>query len=103
VITLTDGLIDSAERRFGDLLPSWVFSRGVVWLIVVMGVITIFLPSLVSVILLIGGLAVVVFGAVLYTDDRSAAKLLPGRMKATHVLIVGVGLLLLGVLVGVIA
>ena len=102
VMTFVDGLVERAEKRFGSLLPSWVFTRWTVLAIVLALLTAIFLPALIANILLFGGLAVVVFGAVLYTDDRMSAKILPGRSTPTHVLISGVGLLMVGVLLGVI-
>ena len=102
VLGFVDGLVERAEKRYGPLLPAWVFTRWTVLAIVLMLLTAIFLPALIANILLFGGLAVVVFGAVLYTDDRMSAKILPGRSTPTHVLISGVGLLMVGVLIGVI-
>ncbi len=42
-------------------------------------------------------------GGASYTDDVMASKLLPGRTTPTHVLIVGIGLIALGILFGFIA
>jgi hypothetical protein len=53
--------------------------------------------------MLLSGVLLVMLGAVLYTDSVMAARLLPGRMTVMHVLISGVGLLLLGVLVAMTA
>ena len=102
VMGFVDGLVERAEKRFGSLLPAWVFSRWTVLAIVLVLLTAIFLPALIANLLLFGGLGVVVFGAVLYTDDRMSAKILPGRSTPTHVLISGVGLLMVGVLIGVI-
>jgi ABC-type antimicrobial peptide transport system permease subunit len=60
-------------------------------------------PGLVSGFLLITGLLMVMFGAVVYTDPMLASKWLPGRMSPTHVLLFGVAILLVGVLLGIIA
>ena len=98
-----DTLMDRAERRFGALLPSWVFGRPTVLVLAILLLVTIFLPSVISSILLLGGLVTVVFGAVVYTDGHLAAKLLPGRSTPGHVLILGVGILLLGVVIGLLA
>ena len=98
-----DGIMDRAERRFGALLPSWVFGRPTVLVLAILLLVTIFLPGVISSILLLGGLVTVVFGAVVYKDGHLAAKLLPGRSTPGHVLILGVGILLLGVLIGLLA
>jgi hypothetical protein len=97
-----DRWLIAAEKRFGALLPDWVFTRLVIYLLVVGLVVTIFFPGIISGLMLIGGLLTVVFGSVLYTDGRMATKVLPGRMTPAHVLIAGVGILVVGVLVGVI-
>ena len=103
VLTFVDGLVEKAEKRFGALLPEWIFTRWTVLVIVLLLLLALVLPGLVANILLFGGLGIVVFGAVLYTDDRMAAKILPGRSTPTHVLISGVGLLMIGVVIGLIA
>ena len=98
-----DAIMDRAERRFGALLPTWFFGRLTALVLVILLVVSIFLPSVISSIFLLGGLVTVVFGAVVYTDGHLAAKLLPGRSTPGHVLILGVGILLLGVLIGLLA
>jgi hypothetical protein len=98
-----DALIAKAEKRWGSLLPAWVFSRKTLFAIAGVPIVTVFLPGLISTLLLITGLLSVLFGAVAYTDQVMAAKWLPGRMTPLHVLIGGVGLLMVGVLVGIIA
>lgn len=103
VMARVDGVMKKAEDRFGALLPSWVFGRATALVLVILLLLTFVWPTLVSSILLLGGLVTVVFGAVVYTDGHLAAKLLPGRSTPAHVLIVGVGILLFGVLIGVIA
>ncbi len=103
VTTLVDATMERAENKFGSLLPSWVFHRPTALAILLAVPITVFLPTLVSGILLVSGLAIVVFGTLVYTDGRLAAKVLPGRSTPTHVLILGVGVLILGVLLGVVA
>jgi hypothetical protein len=98
-----DRVLVSAEKKWGSLLPKWVFTRHMVWLAVGILALTIVLPGLVSTILLLIGLILVLFGAVVYTDGVLAAKWLPGRMSAMHVLISGVGVLVFGVLIGTLA
>ena len=102
LIALVDRILDAAEKRWGALLPVWVFSRVMFWLAVAAVIITIVLPTLVSTILLIVGLGLVIFGGVVYSDPLLGTKWLPGRATPVHVLILGVGVLLLGVLIGVI-
>jgi hypothetical protein len=91
-----DAGLEKAERAYGSLLPRWVFTRGTVWVILATLVISLIFPTVVSTMLLLFGFAVVVFGAVLYTDTGLAVKVLPGRATATHVLIGGVGFLVIG-------
>jgi len=84
-------------------MPSWVFSRVMVLALLILLVATIVFPGLVSLVLLVTGLLMVLFGAVVYTDNMLASRVLPGRMTPMHVLLFGVTILMLGVLVGVIA
>jgi hypothetical protein len=91
-----------AERKWGSLLPEWVFTRMMFGIVCGALLLTVILPGLVSVFLLICGLLVVLFGAVVFTDQVLAAKWLPGRMAPMHVLIFGVTFLMFGVLLGVI-
>ncbi len=98
-----DRVLAVAERRWGSLLPSWVFTRPMAVTAVVVLVLTVVFPGLVSSFLLMSGLLLVLIGAVAYTDVILAAKWLPGRMTAMHVLLFGVALVMLGVLVGVVA
>ncbi len=92
-----------ARHRWGSLLPDWVFTRGMLAALFVLLVLTIIFPGWISTLLLIIGVLVVMFGAVLYTDSVLASRWLPGRMTPMHVLISGVGTLLIGVIVGIIA
>lgn len=98
-----DRFISAAERRWGSLLPAWVFSRIMVGVLAGALVLTIIFPGLVSSFLLISGLLLVLLGAIAYTDQILAAKWLPGRMTPMHVLLIGVAVLMTGVLVGVVA
>lgn len=95
--------IAAAEKKWGSLLPDWVFTRimfGVVFGALILALI---FPGWVSTFLLLAGLLVVVFGAVVYSDPILIAKWLPGRMAPVHVLLFGVSILMFGVLLGVIA
>lgn len=98
-----DRVLAAAERRWGPLLPSWLFTRGTPLVLLILLVATIAVPGVVSMVLLVAGLLTVLFGAVVYTDNMLASKVLPGRMTPMHVLLFGVTILMLGVLVGVIA
>jgi hypothetical protein len=98
-----DRALGSAEKRWGSLLPDWVFKRRMVWIGGGILVLTIVFPGLVSTVLLLAGLLLVLAGAVVYTDQVLAAKWLPGRMTPMHVLISGVGVLVFGVLIGTLA
>jgi hypothetical protein len=98
-----DSMIVAAERRWGSLLPAWVFTRRMVAGLATALVVTIIFPGIISSLLLIAGLVMVLGGAVVYTDQVMAAKWLPGRMTPMHVLLGGVTILMIGVLVGVAA
>jgi hypothetical protein len=98
-----DRALEAAERRWGNLLPSWLFTRGMTGLVVAVLVIMVAAPQVLFYLMLLSGVLLVMLGAVLYTDSVMAARLLPGRMTVMHVLISGVGLLLLGVLVAMTA
>ncbi|MGD2101840.1 MAG: hypothetical protein PVG83_06340 [Acidimicrobiia bacterium] len=104
------GLIDrldrslvKAQKRFGPYLPDWVFTRFMFGVLVSALILMVVLPGFISVILLVGGLLLVLFGAVVYTDPMLASRLLPGRTAPQHALLFGVLTLMVGVLLGVIA
>ncbi len=92
-----------AEKKWGALLPQWVFTRIMFGVAIAALTLVIIFPGLVSGFLLITGLLMVMFGAVVYTDPMLASKWLPGRMSPVHVLLFGVAILLVGVLLGIIA
>ena len=103
ILKPVDRGLEAAEERWGSLLPEWVFTRVMVGVVIGTLLVTIFIPGLVSTFLLIAGLLMVMFGAVVYTDSMLASKWLPGRMSPMHVLLFGVVILMLGVFVGVLA
>jgi len=98
-----DAVLTAAEERWGGLLPSWVFTRGTLTVLLILVAAAFVVPNIVSLVLLIAGLLTVMFGAVVYTDTMLATRWLPGRMTPMHVLLFGVLVVLLGVLLGVIA
>lgn len=102
VLRGVDGALGAAESRFGNLLPHWVFTRMMLAVVLIALLLAIIFPTAVSIFLLVSGLLIVVFGAVVYTDPMLMARWLPGRMQPMHVLLFGVVVLLLGVLLGVI-
>lgn len=95
--------LEAAEERWGALLPEWLFTRMMVGAVLGTILVTVFFPGLVSAFLLISGVLMVMFGAVVYTDSMLASKWLPGRMSPMHVLLFGVVILMLGVFVGALA
>ncbi|MGB8360016.1 MAG: hypothetical protein WCE80_01295 [Acidimicrobiia bacterium] len=103
VLDFVDGVLVKAQKRFGPYLPDWVFTRIVFAGLIAALVLVIVLPGLISVLLLVGGLLLVLFGAVVYTDPMLASRLLPGRTAPQHALLFGVLTLMVGVLLGVIA
>jgi len=92
-----------AEKKWGALLPRWIFTRIMFGVVIAALTLVIIFPGLVSGFLLIAGLLMVMFGAVVYTDPMLASKWLPGRMSPVHVLLFGVAILLVGILLGIIA
>lgn len=103
VLSATDTVLAAAERRWGSLLPDWMFTRVMFGAVFALLLLTIIVPGWVSTFMLIVGVLVVMLGAVLYTDSMLASRWLPGRMAPMHVLISGVTVLMLGVLLGVLA
>lgn len=92
-----------AEKRWGSLLPSWLFTKGVAYSALAFLAATVFFPEVVSVVILVAGLAVVLIGAVAFSDSVLASRWLPGRARPEHALIAGVAILLVGVLLQVVA
>lgn len=103
VVGLLDRVIEASERRWGSLLPEWVFNRIVFVVALVLFALAIVFRGVTSIVLLIAGVLALMVGGASYTDAVMASKLLPGRTTPTHLLIVGVGLLAVGILFGIIA
>ncbi len=103
VVGLLDAVIDATERRWGSLLPDWVFNRAVFLAALVLIALAFVFRGVTSITLLIVGVLALLVGGVSYTDDVMASKLLPGRTTPTHVLVVGVSLLALGIIFGLIS
>lgn len=102
-LTALDKGLDRAEKSWGSLLPEWVFTRGTAGFFAVGILVMLILPGIFSTVLLIGGFLLLVLGAVVYTDSTLAARILPGRATAAHVLIVGVGILVFGFVLALLA
>ena len=98
-----DDLLIRAKKRFGAYLPDFMFSRAM--FVIALTVITLVavLPAVFSLIFLVIGALIVMFGAVVYTDSVLASRFLPGRSTPQQALILGVSVLLIGVLLGAIA
>jgi hypothetical protein len=100
---IVDGILAKAQKKFGPYLPNWMFSRAMSF-IVIAGIVTMLLfPGPFSVLLLIAGALLVLFGAVVYSDTVLASKWLPGRATPQQALLLGLSVLLLGVLLGIVA
>lgn len=102
-LSLIDGTMDTARKRWGSYLPEWVFTRAMFIIVFVALLLMLIFPGVVSLLLLISSAVLIVFGAVAYTDPMLASRWLPGRTNPSHVLLVGVIVLIVGVLLGVIA
>lgn len=98
-----DDLLIKSNKRFGAYLPSWVFTRGVFGALVLALVLALLFPGQASVILLILGAVGIIYGAVAYSDPMLASRWLPGRTTPPQVLITGLGILLVGILLGMLA
>lgn len=103
IMDRVDSVLAVAEKRWGALMPPWFFTRMMLYVVVGAFILMLIFPGAVSSFLLAAGLLMVILGAVVYTDDVLASKWLPGRMTPSHVLILGVAVLMFGVLLGVIA
>ncbi|HJS71467.1 MAG TPA: hypothetical protein VJ858_01985 [Acidimicrobiia bacterium] len=103
VLNFVDGTLAKARKRFGPYLPEWVFTRAMFAIACVALVLLVALPELVSTLLLIAGGVLIAFGAVVYSDPMLASRWLPGRTTPQHALLSGVGVLMVGVLLGIIA
>lgn len=102
-IGLLDRVLAMTQKRFGPYLPDWMFSRAMLF-IAIAGLVAIFLlPGPFSVLLLITGGLLVLFGAVVYSDTVLASKWLPGRATPIQALLVGLSVVLAGVLLGMLA
>lgn len=98
-----DSALSAAQKRWGSLLPDWVFTRIMLGIVGGAFLLMFVFPGAVSAFLLAAGVLMVILGSIVYTDSMLASKWLPGRMTPIHVLIFGVAVLMLGVLLGVIA
>ncbi len=98
-----DAMLIKAKKRFGAVLPDFVFSRAMFIIAVAALVVMVLMPSIFSTVLLIVGALTVLFGAVVYSDSVLASRWLPGRATPQQALLVGLGVLLLGVLLGFLA
>lgn len=103
VLNFVDGTLAKAHKRFGPYLPEWVFTRAMFAIACVALVLLIVLPGLVSTLMLVAGGVLIAFGAVVYSDPMLASRWLPGRTTPQHALLSGVGVLIVGVLLGIIA
>ncbi len=103
IVDFVDGFLVKAQKKLGPYLPDWVFTRIVFWGLAAAIILMFVLPGLISILLLVCGLLIVLFGAVVYTDPMLASRMLPGRTAPQHALLVGVLTLMMGVLLGVIA
>lgn len=103
MIGVIDSLLIKAKRRFGAVLPDFMFSRAMFVIAIALLAVMILLPGVFSTLLLIGGALLVLFGAVVYSDSVLASRWLPGRATPQQALLLGLGVLLLGVLLGLVA
>jgi hypothetical protein len=103
LVDMLDRTIDATEKRWGPLLPNWVFNRIVFVAGFVLMVLAFVFRGTTSLVLLVTGVLALMVGGVAYTDDVMASKLLPGRATPTHLMLVGIGLLGVGIAFGFIS
>ena len=103
LVAMLDRTIDIAEKRWGPLLPAWVFNRIVFVAGFALIVLAFVFRGTTSIVLLVAGVLALMVGGAAYTDDVMASKLLPGRATPTHLMVVGMGLLGVGIGFGLIA
>lgn len=98
-----DTLLIKAKKRYGPYLPDFMFSRAMFVIALATLIVMVVFPVVFSTVLLISGVLVVLFGAVVYSDSMLASRFLPGRATPTQALLLGLGVLILGVLLGAFA
>lgn len=102
-IGLVDRVLAEAQKRFGPYLPDWLFSRAMFFIALAGLVGLVLLPGPFSILLLITGALLVLFGAIVYSDTVLASKWLPGRATPIQALLLGLCVLLFGVFLGILA
>ncbi len=102
-LAVVDTLLIKAKKRFGPNLPDFMFSRAMFFIALGAVAVMIVLPGLFSMMLLVAGALIVLFGAIVYSDSVLASRFLPGRSTPTQAMFLGLGILILGVLLGAIA
>lgn len=101
-IEVVDRVLAKTERRFGPYLPGWLFSRAMFFIAITGLVAMVLLPGLFSVLLILAGALLVLFGAFVYSDPVLASKWLPGRATPIQALLLGLSVILFGVLLGIV-
>lgn len=102
-LSFVDTTLAKANKKLGPYLPDWVFTRAMFGIAFGALLLMILFPGLVSAFLLVAGALMVVFGAIVYSDQMLASRWLPGRTTPQHALLFGVAILMMGVLLGVVA
>lgn len=102
-VDFVDDILIGAKKRFGAYLPDFMFSRAMFAIGIATLVLAILLPGVFSMVLLILGGLMVLFGAVVYSDSVLASRWLPGRATPQQALLLGLSIFLLGVLIGIVA
>jgi hypothetical protein len=102
-IGFVDRVLAKTQKRFGPYLPDWLFSRAMFFIALAGLVALVLLPGPFSILLLIAGALLVLFGAIVYGDTVLASKWLPGRATPIQALLLGLCVLLFGVFLGILA
>jgi hypothetical protein len=98
-----DTLLIKTKKRYGAYLPDFVFSRAMFFIVLATLVAMVVFPVVFSMLFVIAGALIIMFGAIVYTDSVLASRFLPGRSTPQQALILGISVLLFGVLLGAIA
>jgi hypothetical protein len=101
--TVVDRFLTGAQSRFGEQLPSWVFTRGGLVVVVALIAITVIFAELISTLLLIAGVIGLLVGGITMLDSVIARKLLRHRITPIKVVIAAGSIFVAGLLLGVLA
>lgn len=101
--TAVDRFLTRAQTRFGEQLPSWVFTRGGLVVVLALIALTVVFAELISTLLMIAGVIGLLVGGITMLDSVIARKLLRHRITPIKVVIAAGSIFVAGLLLGVLA